>query len=247
MASPCSGASLKIQGLDAASLSHAGLVISPRTALVSLGYKDLSSLASCAPKLINGDIQSAAHGIIQDPAGSAVGAMQDPAKLSGVGGASQAIYAAFPDLKPIPQIPVGASVFNSSTGAGRRVLHTYSPTLAGSPADVDDCQAAVEHIANAYRNALLCCNNPPAALSGSQDADVVNLIPVSGAIFAGPFRYHFASLHLHPSYTLVAIALAQLSLLQAGSPVLPATLYYHDQPVYAAAVPLLSEIYSSQG
>jgi hypothetical protein len=168
---------------------------------------------------------------VQDPAGSAVGARS----LAG-GGASGAIYAAFADLRPIPRMAVGAAVMNAAPGPGRRVLHTHSPRLAGDPADASARAAALQALARAYANALLAAARARPRLGA--DAETLNLVPVSGSIFAGGFQRgrHFAKAHLDPSYTLVAVVIA-LANVRGANVALPAlTICYFEDDVARRAL-----------
>jgi hypothetical protein len=236
---------IKLEGLSTDYLSESGLQIdSPLQLLKALGYEStLKQLNAFRLTVIHGDIQNSQSGVIQDPAGSAVGVAEKPASQFGVGGGSKAIYSTFKDLDPIPDIPMGASVFNTSSGPGRRVLHTYSPMLPGLPDRSQDCQTALQMLANGYANALNAANHPPTALAESGEAQLINLIPISGRIYAGAFRDSSLN-HLHPSYTLTAIAIAQMSLLQSNQNLLQSTLYYHDLSVYSASLTVLEQIYS---
>ena len=194
-----------------------------------------------------GAIQNAPTGIIQDPAGSAIGSGSAP---SG-GGASGAIYGKFHPLDPIPAIKPGECIFNTAP-AGSRLLHTYSPnlsTLGLSPSHAKDCQTALEHIANAYANAYLAANDAAALPGGPlEHVSLLNLSPISAAIFAGPFKYNFGKdskgnpiLHLHPSYTLTALWIAQASLLAAPAPLMVSAIYFYDKAVFGALQEVMDE------
>ena len=68
------------------------------------------------------------------------------------------------------------------------------------------------------------------------DGALLNLVPVSAAIFAGPFaNAKYASAHLHPSYSIAAIALAAATLAKAGTTLPAMTLYYYPADVFADA------------
>ena len=176
------------------------------------------------PVIINDAINRANIGVIQDPAGSAIGAET----VCG-GGASGAIYDTF-DLEPIPWINEGDSIFNSAKGDGKRVLHTHSPTLEGTPHDHDDRMNAVRSLANAYYGAINLFN-----ISEFRDG-VLNLVPVSASIFAGRFlRRGLGRGHMDPSFTFLAIAIAIGKLLEDGKPVPKMTLYFYDKDVYQRA------------
>ena len=233
---------IQLKGLTSNSVSTSGLQISAVTeALRELGFGALlPKLVVLLPAIIQGNIQSSASGVIQDPTGSAIGARVKPSQ-SGAGGASAAIYSKFLDLDPIPAIPQGASVFNTSTGPGKRVLHTYSPTFGGSPSTVEDCQTAVEQLANAYANALAACISAASPQGHLPGISPVNLIPISGRIFAGQFKDPALN-HLHPSYSLTAIAIAQAELMRLNQTLLPITLYYHDSGVFTCAQQVVGAI-----
>jgi len=238
-----SSSKITLSGLDDSDFDENGLVVSaPKSLLRKLGYGDqLDALSGHPPTLVNGAIQNAPTGIIQDPAGSAIGTGMAP---SG-GGASGAIYGKFHPLDPIPAIKQGESIFNTAP-AGKRLLHTYSPNLFAlslSPSLADDCQTALERIANAYANAYLA-GNDAAALPGGplEHVSLLNFSPISAAIFAGSFKYNFGKdskgnpiLHLHPSYTLTALWIAQASLLAENVPLLSSAVYFFDKAVFGAA------------
>lgn len=192
--------------------------------------------AAALPEIVHGAVQQRPHGVIQDPAGSAVGARS----LSG-GGASGAIYAAFPDLRPIPNMAVGAAVFNRSSGPGRRVLHTHSPVLHGDPDDADARAAALVRLADAYANALTAVGDRADALGA--DGRTCNLVPVAGSIFARAFgRERLSAVaHLDPSYTLVAVIVAGASV-RTDAPLPALTLCCFDADVAARAEIVRSEL-----
>lgn len=240
---------IALSGLDDTDFSENGLVVSaPKSVLQKLGYGDqLDALSAHQPTLVNGAIQNAPTGIIQDPAGSAIGSGSAP---SG-GGASGAIYGKFHPLDPIPAIKPGECIFNTAP-AGSRLLHTYSPnlsTLGLSPSHAKDCQTALEHIANAYANAYLAANDAAALPGGPlEHVSLLNLSPISAAIFAGPFKYNFGKdskgnpiLHLHPSYTLTALWIAQASLLAAPAPLMASAIYFYDKAVFGALQEVMDE------
>lgn len=82
------------------------------------------------------------EGVIQDPAGSAVGGA-----LVG-GGLSGAIYQKFQGkLNPIEWMPEGKSQMNSTSDPdGKRILHTHSPHLGSLKGE----KQVVEILAQAY-------------------------------------------------------------------------------------------------
>jgi hypothetical protein len=209
-------------------------IVRPLELLQQSGVNDLSRLVGLLQP-DPGAVQDAPSGAIQDPAGTAIGAGKGG--FAGARGASAAIYEKFPDLEPIPSIQPRSAIFNSSTGAGRRVLHTFSPTLSGSPQSSQDRRQALEDLANAYANAVEAFRDSAAALG--EDGALLNLVPVSASIFAHAFKDP-AYDHLHPSYTICAIALALDW--SRGSGLVPDSLKIHfympgttDNPVYEAA------------
>jgi hypothetical protein len=213
--------------LDDKWFSPEGTVIDdPAAVLGAFGVGPDPSLADAMPTIVNHAVQKAAAGVVQDPAGSAVGSRI----LSG-GGASGAIYDAFPDLRPIPRMAVGAAVFNSTNGPGRRVLHTHSPTLRGDPGDSGSRAYAIVALADAYANALFAVADRVDVLGA--DGARCNLVPVSGSIFAGSFARGgtFKRAHLDPSYTLVAIVIATAYVRARGATVPPLTLCYFERDV----------------
>jgi hypothetical protein len=134
-----------------------------------------------------GNILDAA-GVIQDPAGSAVGS----SFLSG-GGLSGAIYSTFNKLNTIPRIARGASWLNTGDP---HILHTHSPHLA----QVKDLDSAIHLISAAYLSAIEVFTNE------SQE-DTLNLCAISAVIYAGSFQVAELG-HLDPSITLTALCIA---------------------------------------
>lgn len=180
---------------------------------------EFDNIKNALGQIVPKGVQSAADGAIQDPAGSAIGSGRKP---SG-GGASGAIYAKFPDLDPIPKIPMGASVFNTSPGPGKRVLHTYSPDLSSlmlKPQNNSDRTKALNALTNCYINVFIACSESP------NNFKEIALVPVSGNIYAGDFINKTLK-HLDPSYTITSIMLAQGYLLNNKNTVLPSNLYYY--------------------
>ncbi|MCC2097272.1 MAG: hypothetical protein KDJ29_10295 [Hyphomicrobiales bacterium] len=212
-----------------------GLVIADLSGWLAANGATAAVLKSLT--LVNAPIQTAPRGVIQDPAGSAIGSGSRPAG----GGASGAIYAAFPDLMPVPEIAPCAAVFNASKGPGCRVLHSHSPQLSGQPEMATDRNRTLRDIANTYANAMIACDQHAPQLDGH--GDQLNLVPVAAGIFGGDFRNRaFAPPHLDPSYTLAALALAA-SRVQDLHVTLPAmTLYVFNRDVYDAARACLARI-----
>ena len=178
--------------------------------------------------LVHGGVQTAPHGAIQDPAGSAIGSGQTP---SG-GGGSGAIYGAFPDLDPVPAIQPRSAIFNTSTGPGHRVVHSFSPRLGQTPSDAEERRASMEAIANTYANAILAFDDRVPHLGA--DGRVLNLAPVAAKIFAGGYKNRDLD-HLDPSFSITALYLAVSELAGAGAAIPALALYYFDAPVFAAA------------
>jgi hypothetical protein len=185
-------------------------------------------------ELRHGGVQDAGRGAIQDPAGSAIGS----SRPSGAG-ASGAIYAAFTDLEPIPWIEPRSAIFNAARGPGRRVLHTHSPRLSGTPASAADRHRVLEDLANAYANALEAFDRHAATLGS--DGSRLNLVPVAAAIFAGRFR-HPALDHLHPSYTLTALLLAAAWFRATGCALPRLSMSFHASRVFDAACEVVGGI-----
>jgi hypothetical protein len=218
-------------------------VQSPAQLLQQLGISKITELVSSLRPL-PGDVQKAPTGVIQDPAGVAIGFNGSP-KDSGAGAASIAIYQQFPDLQPIPSIKPRSAIFNSSTGPGHRVLHTYSPELAGSPGTSSARQQVIEDLANAYANALGAFRERAPDLGA--DGTLLNLIPVSAGDFANQFKLGKPYFHLHPSYTICAIALALNWWRSSSSALPPLTLYFHEQPVYKLATDVMDGLAAAAG
>lgn len=206
---------------------HGHAVTDPLALLREHGARDVDDVLLDLPTLVNGGVHTAPHGVIQDPAGSAIG----QGRPAG-GGASGAIYRTFPDLLPIPRIAARSAIFNASTGPGRRVLHTHSPMLSGSPGNLADRFGALEDLANSYANALVAFDDTAASLG--PDGALLNLVPVAASIFAGRFK-DLRLDHLHPSYTLTAILLALTWARDSGRAVPRLALHYFERDVYRSA------------
>jgi hypothetical protein len=144
-----------------------------------------------------------AEGVIHDPAGSAVGG-----SFFGAGGLSGAIYKKFNKLKPIPRIPSGASIFNSSKdNQAKRILHTYSPHLSVAK-NIED---VIDLLTNAYYGAVKRFVEDQQQHSQNQ----LNLSAISASIYAGSFTRNFDGIdHLDPTITLVSITAAIVKLKQ---------------------------------
>ena len=158
----------------------------------SLSTQDIQQSAA-QYTLVLGSIAEESIGVIQDPAGSAIGSEMPPIG----GGLSGAIYRRF-YLDPIPFIEPGDSVFNGSE-FGKRILHTHSPQLFA----VENIWEATRCITRAYLSAITVFVDS-AERHGEQ---VLNLCAVSAGIYAGRFQ-HPEYQHLHPSITQVALVMA---------------------------------------
>jgi hypothetical protein len=227
-----SSCQLSVSSLDASCLSHQGRQLAqPALVLAALVGNNVTQgdLVPFRPQIAYTGVHSSATGIIQDPAGVSIGSGERPHDMMGVGGSSLQIYKKFADLDMVPAMPVGASVFNTSLGAGARVLHTYSPQLGGSPGVPADAKAALEQLARAYANSFEAALNPTPAVKASGDSSVFNLSPLAGKIFAGSFKDQALD-HLHPSYTLMAILLAQAWLLSNKRTPPACVLHYYQAP-----------------
>ena len=188
--------------------------------------------------LVLGSIADEPTGVIQDPAGSAIGSELPPMG----GGLSGAIYQRF-YLDPIPFIEPCDSIFNGSE-FGKRILHTHSPQLFA----VENIWEAVRRITRAYLGAIR-------VFVGAVDRhgeNVLNLCAVSAGIYAGRFR-HPEYQHLHPSITQVALILALskynhqhpsvlnaflLRLFYFGDPEVPNSLFMVAEDVHATFLSL---------
>ena len=188
-------------------------------------------------QVVNAPVQSAPLGAIQDPAGSAIGSGAHP---SG-GGASGAIYAAFPDLLPIPAIAPCAAVFNASKGSGFRILHSHSPQLSGRPEVAADRNNVLRDIANTYANAMIAFDRQASQLA--EHGSCLNLVPVAAGIFGGNFRNPaFSPPHLDPAYTLGALALAGSRVKDLGAGIPAMSIYVFGKDVFKAAQACLARL-----
>ncbi len=77
---------------------------------------------------------------------------------------------------------------------------------------------------------------------------------MSGSIFAGAFAHAFDSgspnpgrpvVHLHPSYTITAIAMATGALAARKEPIPPLVLYYYEPIIFKAAQKVLADLRST--
>lgn len=206
--------------------------------LVRLGYgAETGALAQALPRLLNAGVQGAANGVIQDPAGTAIGSGRFPAG----GGGSGAIYAKFVDLQPVPAINPCEAVFNESEQDGGRVLHSYSPHLQGAPDKLADCCAALQALANSYLNALQAERLLPPPPGTAEVFTEFGAVPLAGRIFARKFK-NDALNHLHPGYTIASLLIAQAEMIRAGKTVPRISIYYFDRPVYQAAESVIKEL-----
>lgn len=151
--------------------------------------------------LVFGSITEEKEGVIQDPAGSAVGANA----LIG-GGLSGAIYKKFgEDLQVIPHIEPGASLLNSGEHPNaRRILHTYSPHLGSC----ENLRVAMTRLSDAYLGAIREFVNQ----SDRHKQNTFNLCAISAAIYGAHFRIIWPEAqgagHIDPSLTEGALCTA---------------------------------------
>lgn len=243
------GGAIEVSGTDSQCFSSDGIVIGDIEQLmrdIGMGF-ELAELKQYFLTIVPKGVQTAENSVIQDPAGSAIGDVRKPIDTP-AGGASGAIYKAFPDLEPIPKIAMGDSIFNTSTGPGRRVLHTHAPnlrSLAVSPAIHDNREQVLTILANTYYKAYLCCYEAGKSKKRDMDyLDEIALVPVSGSIYAGEF-IDSSIQHLHPSYSVCAIMIAQGSLLKNNVPLITSSLFYYtglSNAAYKAAVAVMKGI-----
>jgi hypothetical protein len=229
---------IQIGKTDSSDFSSDGLVVThPLQILNGLGYTDLTSILAKLPAVHHGGVQSAPIGVIQDPAGSAIGTRHKPRGS----GAAGAIYAKFPDLKEIDPIAPRSSIFNRSIGPGHRVLHTHSPRLAGSPTSASARSKVLEDLSNSYYNAVVAVNRRSGALG--EHGKLLNLVPVSASIYAGDFAddQHDPP-HLDRSYTLTAIMIAIGEALKTGESLVDLTLHCFSQDAYVDTGKLVSTL-----
>ena len=232
---------IRVDATNSSDFSADGLVVrNPHGILVSLGYADVTGISARLPTLHHGGVQTAATGVIQDPAGSAIGSGEKP---SG-GGAAGAIYARFPDLLPIDTIAPRSAIFNRSTGPGRRVLHTHSPALSGDPSHAEQRNSALGDLANSYYNAVVAVDRRAGVLGDR--GELLNLVPVSASIYARAFANRkYRSPHLDPSYTLTAIMVAVGELLKRSEPIMELTLYVFSPDTYQETVNVATRLKSA--
>ncbi|PIS00436.1 MAG: hypothetical protein COT84_07510 [Chlamydiae bacterium CG10_big_fil_rev_8_21_14_0_10_35_9] len=140
------------------------------------------------------------QGVIQDPAGSAIGSGRKP---SG-GGLSGAIYKQFGNLSPIPQISSGNSILNESNS---RILHTHSPFLQNGM----DLKTAITQIKDAYLNAItLFVNTKDVHMQNT-----LNLCAISASIYGGEFaKAGPGGNHIDPSISETALCIALVEYLR---------------------------------
>jgi hypothetical protein len=111
--------------------------------------------------------------------------------------------------------------------------------LSGSPGQREDRRQVIEDLANAYANALAAFADRARALGA--DGAVLNLVPVSAGIFSGRFNDPALD-HLHPSYTLCAVALALGWWRGEGASPPSLSLYYFKPDVFTVATSVLAEL-----
>ena len=188
--------------------------------------------------LVLGSIAEEPIGVIQDPAGSAIGSEMLPMG----GGLSGVIYRRY-TLDPIPFIEPCDSILNGSE-SGKRILHTHSPPLFM----MENIWEATRRIAQAYLSAITVFVDS-VDRHGEQ---VLNLCAVSAGIYAGRFQ-HPEYQHLHPSITQVALILAlttynrqypnaldpfALRLFYFGDPAVPTPLFTVAEEVHSTLMAL---------
>ncbi|MGD2170290.1 MAG: hypothetical protein PVI40_08635 [Chlamydiota bacterium] len=140
------------------------------------------------------------QGVIQDPAGSAIGSGRKP---SG-GGLSGAIYKQFCGLSPIPQISPGNSILNESNS---RILHTHSPFLKNTMG----LKAAITQIKDAYLNAIALFVNS----ANIHKQKTLNLCAISASIYGGEFaKAGPGKDHIDPSISETALCIALVEYLR---------------------------------
>jgi hypothetical protein len=144
---------------------------------------------------------SRSEGVIQDPAGAAIGIKQVPEK-STASGLSRTIYNKFQGrLQPIPRIESGKSQFNTTTDLdAKRVLHTHSPHLSCAR----NVNAAIDALSDTYYNAI------NAFLTNTDhQQNTLNLCAVSASIYSDSFGLTFGKVtHIDPSMTLTSLTIA---------------------------------------
>ena len=179
--------------------------ISPNVSLQDLGE------ASQRFSVQAGSISDESKGIIQDPAGSAVGSGSSPSGS----GLSGAIYGKFKKLAPIPSIAQGQSIFNSNGEPdSKRILHTYGYELSSAGGDL---KKAVALIKDSYLNAIKVFVSDANTVSEAAGRDTFNLCAVSAAIYGSLFTSPFGTnSHIDPSMTEVALALAMAEYLKSN-------------------------------
>lgn len=167
--------------------------------------------------LKKGTITGKETGLIQDPAGVAVGAKD----FGGCSGRSEAIYTNYQGLAPIPNIDSGASVLNS---ANKRILHTHAHRLGPN----DTLFTAIEKIKKSYLSAIEIFVEQVDEHKQTE----LNLCPVSAQIFAGPFRAKEFG-HLDPFITEFALSQAIAEYKETKRNFLEGktiSLFYYDNP-----------------
>jgi hypothetical protein len=142
-----------------------------------------------------------AAGVIQDPAGAAIGQTCAP-ENSTAEGLSRAIYNKFKNrLQPIPRIESGKSQFNATKDPdAKRILHTHAPHLS-SVKNVND---AVDALSDTYYNAIVAF-----LTNTDHQQNTLNLCAVSAGIYSASFALPFGqATHLDPSITLTSLTIA---------------------------------------
>ncbi len=211
---------------------------------------DLNKIKDYLPDIEKGNIEDAKVGAIQDPASSAIGSTYFPYVTKGIGNpVSKAIYEKFDDLKPIPPITQNKSIFNSTTGKGKKILHTQCYVSYGDPTKEKDRQIQIQNIEDSYYKAFVEFNDGKGKLD-SNDKGTLNLVPLPGN--GGKFEitkdtkpYNYNVNHLHPSYIILGL-LKAINRAVTKFPPIPIPLlciYFNDANVAKDAKIILDELF----
>lgn len=200
--------------------------------------------------IIPGSVSSivdAPAGAIQDAAGGAIGQIPTPDIVSGV---SQAIYAKFKGLRRISVMPENGVEFNKviddpnrTFDDSKRILHIHAVRLPGNPQNEADRLNVIDLLTTGYYNTISVFCRDKGRLP-EKDRKILNLVPISGNIFAGAFKDPTLG-HLHPSYTLVALYRAinkikQNNVCNDGLPTI--NLYCYQENVAISAANIIREL-----
>ena len=221
--------------------------------LKGLNPKNIKTILNKLPTIYIGGVDKAPIGAIQDPAGTAIGAVDRITKLplkpirTGSGGASSSIYNAFPDLEHIPNFKEGESQFNSTKGLGKKILHTHAYDLRKqnkNPKYGDHASDIILLLQDSYANAILCFNKYKNNLD-IKDRYILNLVPLSASIFASDFGKTYFGMdgfHMSPSYTFMGIIYAMNNILNNKGEIPNLNIYYFSPIVKQDADIVLNEI-----